>query len=281
MSKVLGLMCVGILGIPMTVGAGVVFHLETSFPNQGKMAPKTGSMMVEGNTLKMNMEDEGNTQPTVIYRGDREEMLMINHEDRSWRAMDKATMATLSQQLNPAMEQMQKRMEEALKNVPPERRAMMEKMLASQGIGSSLMGGKPEIQIKKTGETQTINGYPCVKYETWQDSEKMAEHWVTDWKRVPGGREAQAVFQDMVAFSQELWQGAFKGHEGPASFFEAMGNMDGYPVVTSIFSDGKIVTESRLTAVEEKSVPAHEFEPPKGYVQKKFLPKQPSGQERR
>jgi hypothetical protein len=272
MFKVPGLVSGLILGIQTTVSGGVVFHIETTFPQRGEMTPRTGTMMVEGNKLKMSMDDEGNKQPTVIYRGDREEMLLVNNGDRTWRVMDKATMIHLGQQITPAMEQMQKQMEEALKNMPPERRAMMEKMFAGQGLDPGMIGGKREMHIKKTGETQTINGYPCVKYETWQGSEKVAEHCVTDWKRVPGSQEAQGVFKDMADFSREVWQGAFKGGGGPASFFESMGKMEGYPVLTKIFSDGTIVTETRLTGVEEKKVPVQEFDPPEGYVQKDFLP---------
>jgi hypothetical protein len=270
MVKVAGLVSGLMLGIQTTVCAGVVFHIETTFPDRGEMTPRVGTMMVEGNKLKMSIDEEGNKQPTVIYRGDREEMLLVNNGDRTWRAMDKATMINLGQQMNPAM----KKMQEAIKSMPPERRAMMEKMFAGQGLDPGMMGGKKELQIKKTSETQTINGYPCVKYETWQESEKVAEHWVTDWKRIPGSQEAQGVFNDMADFSREVWQGAFKGSGGPASFFESMGKMEGYPVLTRIFSDGKIVTETRLTGAEEKKVPVQEFDPPKGYVKKDFLPKQ-------
>ena len=260
-------------GIQTTVCAGVVFHLETTFPNQTEKAPRTDSMLVEGNKLKMTMVGAEHTQSAVIYRGDRQEILLINDGDHTWRAMDKATMINLGQQINPAMEQMQKQMEQALKNMPPERRAMMEKMFARQGVGPGMMAGKIDMQVKKTGETQTINGYPCVKYETWQNDRKVAEHWVTDWKRIPGTQEAQAVFQDMAAFSRDVGKGAFKGSGGPTSFLESMGKIEGYPVLTRIFSDGRIVTESRLTAVKEKQVSVEEFEPPKDYVKKDFLPK--------
>jgi hypothetical protein len=112
-----------------------------------------------------------------------------------------------------------------------------------------------------------------VKYETWQEDEKVAEHWVTDWKRIPGSQDAQAVFQDMAAFSREIGKGAFKGGGGPGSFFESIAKIDGYPVLTRIFSDGKIVTESRLTGVKEKRIAGEEFDPPQGYVKKEFLPK--------
>ncbi len=269
MVKVLGLLGGLVLGIQTTVCAGVVFHVETTFPNRAEVPSRTDAMTVDGMKLKMTMNDAGTTQSTVIYRGDREEILLINHGDHTWRAMDKATMVNLGQQINPAMEKMQ----EMLKNMPPERRAMMEKMFAGQGINPAMMGGKVEMQVKKTGESQTINGYPCVKYETWRENEKVAEHCVSDWKQVPGSQEARGVFHDMAAFSQEVWQGAFKGGGGPASFFESIGKIEGYPVLTRIFSKGTIVTESRLTGVEEKSVAAKEFDPPKDYVKKDFLPK--------
>ena len=273
MYKVIGFVFVCIMGTQTTVSAGVVFHIETTFPNRTEMPSGTGLMMVEGNKLKMTIDTTGAKQSTVIYRGDREEILVLNNEDHTWRAMDKATMVNLGQQINPAMEQIQKRMEEMYKNMSSEKRAMLEKMFASQGINPAMMGGKIDIQIKKTGETQTINGYPCVKYETWQDDNKVAEHWVTDWKQVPGSQEAQVVFKDMAAFSKEVSQSAFKGNGGPASFFESMGKIEGYPVLTRIFSEGKIVTESRLTGVEEKPVSAEEFDPSKDYVKKDFLPK--------
>lgn len=269
MVKVLGLVSGLVLGIQTTVCAGVVFHVETTFPNRAEVPSRNDAITVEGKKLKMTINDAGNTQSTVIYRGDREEILLINHGDHTWRAMDKATMVNLGQHINPAMEKMQ----EMLKNMPPERRAMMEKMFAGQGINPAMMGGKVEMQVKKTGENQTINGYSCVKYETWREKEKVAEHCVSDWKQVPGSQEARGVFHDMASFSQEVWQGVFKGGGGPASFFESIGKMEGYPVLTRIFSNGTIVSESLLTRVEEKSVSVQEFDPPKGYVQKDFLPK--------
>ena len=281
MYKVIGFVFVCIMSIQTTVSAGVIFHIETTFPNRSEIPSRTGLMMVEGNKLRMTMDITGARQSTVIYRGDLEEILVLNNEDHTWRAMDKSTMVTLGQQINPAMEQIQKRMEEMYKNMSSEKRAMLEKMFASQGVNPAMMGGKIDIQIKKTGETQTINGYPCVKYETWQDDNKVGEHWVTDWKQVPGSQEAQVVFKDMAAFSKEVSQSAFKGNGGPAAFFESIGKIEGYPVLTRIFSEGKIVSETRLTGVEEKQVSAEEFDPPTEYVKKDFLPKKTPPQQSR
>jgi hypothetical protein len=268
-----------IMGIQATAWAGVIFLTETTFPNRAEMPPQAGSMMIEGNNLKMTVGGMGNAPSTVIYRGDREEILLINHADHTWQAMDKATMVSLGRHMNPVMQQMQTHMENALKNMPPERRAMMENMLARQGvnpgqsINPGMMGRKVEMQVKKTSETQSINNYPCVKYEVWQEGQKVAEHWVTDWNRIEGAQGAQDVFQDMAAFSREVWQGTFPGSGGPVSLFEALGTMEGFPVLTKMFSDGKTVTESRLMGVQEKPASGQEFEPPKDYVKKEFLPK--------
>lgn len=268
------------MGIQATAWAGVVLHTETTFPNRAEMPPQAGSMMIEGNNLKMTVDGMGSIPSTVIYRGDRDEILLINHDDHTWRAMDKETMVTLGRHMNPAMEQLQKHMGDALKNMPPERRAMMENILARQGVDldqgltPGVMDGKIEMQVKKTGETQSINNYPCVKYEIWQEGQKVAEHWVTDWKRIDGAQGAQDVFQYMADFSREVWQETFKGSGGPASLFEALGAMEGFPVLTKTFSDGKPVTESRLTGVEKKQASGQEFEPPSDYVREEFLPKQ-------
>jgi hypothetical protein len=56
----------------------------------------------------------------MIYRGDKGEMVAIDHAKREYYVLDQAQMERMAEQIGDAMEQMQK----ALKNMPPEQRKM-------------------------------------------------------------------------------------------------------------------------------------------------------------
>ena len=90
----------------------------------------------------------------------------------------------------------------------------------------------------------------------------------------PATRKHNVCFNKWPPFPRKSLNRHSKAAGGPTSYFESIGNIEGYPVLTKIFSEGKIVTESRLTGVEGKRVSAEKFDPPKDSLKKDFLPKQ-------
>ena len=248
--------------------AGTVFNMETKIPGEVQSTTVT----VDGKNLKVVTEGETSNNPTMIYRGDRKEMLLIDIEGKTWTKLDKTTMASLGKRVNPAMEQMRKQMEEQMKNIPPERRAMMEKMMKGRGLGRVMMEKRPSLDVRKTNKTKTINDYPCVKYETFEESKKVAEHWVTDWKNVRGAGEAKEVFLDMAKFSREIFESSFTDMKMmKRNDFQMWEKVEGFPILTNILSDGKITREILLKSVEDRSVSSVAFDPPEDYEPRDIL----------
>jgi hypothetical protein len=89
-------------------------------------------------------------------------MMMIDHERRQYVLMDGATINKLGNQMN-----------EALKNVPPEQRAMVGKMMNtfSQGGTNPMMASMDQNMFKQLKE---LGGFPVssINYQNGKPSEE-------------------------------------------------------------------------------------------------------------
>ena len=151
-------------------------------------------MSVEGEMLKMEIlpgqsDDADGTRDEAIYRGDRRQMVVVNHRDRSYMAIDAAAVQAMAGQLGAltgaasgaaaggqiaeGLAELQKRLE----GLDPEARRRMEELLGGQGL-AGLAGaagaaggaggaapGRSTTEYRRTGERGDQAGYPCVKYE--------------------------------------------------------------------------------------------------------------------
>ena len=160
------------------LAAGVVYEIEVKDHKQSPPKSESIQAAVEGRNLKMGIASRGDgAQGEMIFRGDRREMVVVDHEDESYFQIDEKTMQQIAGQVNSAMSQMQ----EMLKNVPEDRRAMIEQMMKQKMPPSAQMpAARPASELRKTSERGEQNGYPCVKYEVWQDGRKTRDLWVTD-----------------------------------------------------------------------------------------------------
>ena len=247
--------------------AGVVYEIEVT--NHEQAPPRTESMeaAVEGKNLKMEVlpgeSDRGRGE--MIFRGDRREMVVVDHDDKSYLVMDQESLDRIAGQVAGAMSQMQ----EALKNVPADQRRAIEEMMKQRMPSAAQTPQRPRSELKKTGERGTHAGYPCVKYEVLRDGKKIRELWVTDWDNIEGGRDVVATFEDMADFFKELMDSIPDfGQGGPAGdpVFEHMREIGGFPVVTREFGDdGSLEDESTLRSARRSTLDPDAFEPPAGY----------------
>ena len=244
---------------------GVVFTMEVKDVGSSEPAQQV-TASIEGELLKVQSAAEGGGQPNeVIFRGDRNELVMVDHGSRTYVVMDEAAMKQLVSQLGAAMSQMQ----EMLKTMPPEQRAQMEEMMKGRGMGPG-MGAAPEpTELRRTSERAEQSGYPSVKYEILQGGRKVREMWITEWTNVPGAAEARPAFERMAAFAKEMMDAlAQTGFGGGADLdvYQHMQEANGYPVVAIEFDDnGQPETETRLVSATEQTIQASAFEPPDGY----------------
>lgn len=265
-----------LLGHP--VFAAVVYVMEVKDHTASPPQAETIQMHVEGRQLKIELAPgERHGMPGgMIYRGDRREMVVLDDAHKSYIVIDRQTVQSMAEQYKQAMNQVQ----ETLKNVPENQRAVVEKMMQERMAQMSAQPPKrPQSEVRKTGERSVQVGYPCEKYEIWQDGKKGLDLWVTNWEKVEGGREVKPVFKDLATFVKEIQEsfasasGASGGFGGQfdGSFFAYLDQIDGFPVLAREFAEGSLARESTLRSAKRQSPNPAAFELPAGYTQRKLI----------
>lgn len=94
---------------------------------------------------------------SMLYRNDEDAMYVIDHKRRQYTRMGAAEIEQLGATVRDAMAQM----EQALANVPPAQRQMVEQMMAKQR-GGALM---PKIEMVELGPAEAA-GHSCMRFET-------------------------------------------------------------------------------------------------------------------
>jgi len=261
-----------VLFLATRASAGVVLEIESQDRRLQESA--TVLALVDGKNLKMTITSDGDQKNSeMIYRGESREMVVVDHGDKSYMVMDEAMIDSISEQMSGY----EAKMREALKDVPPEQRAMMEQMMKGRMPAPAKAPARPIVKFRNTGERDTKNGYPSVKYEATIEGRKTQEIWVTDWGNVEGGDDAVEAFLGMAEFFKQIRDSMPKfgtDEDSDDNPFEHMQELDGFPVLTYDYaSDGSTASESSLRSSTQRAVAATEFEPPAAYKQREMMPR--------
>ena len=245
--------------------ADVVFEMDQKQISPEAMHKTKG--MVKGNSFKMDFYENGTQlDGTMIYRGNKKEMIMVNHQDKTYVVLDQATMNELASVMSEAMKQF----EAAMKDATPEEREMMEKMMKGRMPG---MGDSEYVEpvLKKAG-TGKANGYSCTKYDVYRGEVKISQHCVASWSSVEGGDEMKTVMLEMAEFMDQMAK-SFSKSKGimgnqiqfENNVFNQLRKLNGFPVQTIDYENGAVESESNFVSSKKVSVNPNDLEPPAGY----------------
>ena len=225
--------------------AGAVLKTETREYHVDPPAIGTTSMFADGGLLRVEINSISSSEDGfIIYRGDRNEMLVADNERLEYYVIDEQTMNQMAAQLSDAMKQM----DEMLRSMPPEQRAMAKQMMEQQMPGLSSAPDSPS-KLEKTGKTDTINGYDCEYYEVIKQGRKTRDMCVAKWGDIDGGSEAVDAMLGMGKFFESMHD-AFSGATGTnfmgkqQEVFAHMRQLGGYPVYAS--DDGGLVGQFQV-----------------------------------
>jgi len=135
---------------------GTVFEFATK--EFGGAEPIIGTVQMSTSGANTRLEIISVTSAEaggLIYRGDNNEMIMLDHFQGSYIKIDQAQMNAIAGKVSTAMSQMQ----EALADMPPEQRAMAEQMMQRQ-IPAQAPERSPNI-IASLGSHGVVAGVPC------------------------------------------------------------------------------------------------------------------------
>ena len=204
---------------------------------------------------KIGIQTGGNN---VVFRGDKKVLWIMDTSKKTYMEMDEAACKAMGEQVSGAMAQMQ----EAMKNMPAEQRAKMEKIMAGQMQAMA----PPKPTVKPMGQTRTINGFECAGY-TVSSPTGVTEVWAA------GPKALKLSAADLNAFKEfaEFMKSSFPGMERMADLaldFEhpREDQVPGFPIL-SIHKDkaGKEDFRSELVRLTQGAVEASAFELPTGF----------------
>jgi hypothetical protein len=259
--------------VSATVHAGVyIENVEKEL--DGSTAPITSKMWFDGGRMRIERpEHEG--QSLVIFKN--QAMYAMDSKTKSYRVIDKTTAEKMGAQVAAAKKQMEARMAA----MPPEQRKKMEEMRAKLGQGGAggMLPGAPKAaqrSLKNTGRTDTAAGIKCTIWEVSVGGKKEEELCAASAASVPNGDEVIKTFRDIGAMMKSLTDSLGSNREENQPWHD-METINGVPIVTREFSDGKATSETRLSVLRKESVSAASFDVPAGYTEKKLDFGKPGG----
>jgi hypothetical protein len=250
-----------------TAAAGVVLEMTTKDLENPESKADTQKLSFQDGQFRVDSLENGRLDATVIYR--KGTLYSVDYEGKSYTEIDKATLDRSANQ----MAAMRKKMQSEMQSMPPEQRAMIEKMMKERGLPG--MTGtpppKPDRAVKETGRTDSAGGRTCRIWEVAVDGAVSQELCVVAPDSLPGGAELMKAMREMAALSRDFMEqvGAGAGPAGDA--WSDLEKVKGVPILTRGFVDGKAVDETRLTGIREESVGATAFDVPKGFKQQKIM----------
>ncbi len=165
--------------------------------------------------------------------------------------------------------------EESMKNMPPEQRKMIE-----DGMQKSRRQEKAKVSITKAGAGGTIAGYTTEKYKIMVDGSLHEEVWIASspaiMKEIP---DAEMMARFMREFQHCMSSGKFDVSNEPEFSTEYLSMMkEGLTLKNVRYQNGHGEIGTEVVSVEQKDLPASEFEPPAGYKKLTILEMLHSGE---
>ena len=192
-------------------------------------------------TNRIRLETDKNTSVMFLTDGGRNRMVMLDKARNTYQEIDEETMNQMAQQMSGAMAQMQAQM----KNMTPEQRAMMEKMM--KGKMPQAAAPKRVYTAKGSG---SVNGFSCTKYEGVMGGEKETEVCAAlpaQLKLTPADLQ---IFEKMKQFSATLTSALASA---PVRVNVSTGSIEpgyeGFPIQRVDFDKGQATKRSELKSI--------------------------------
>jgi hypothetical protein len=238
--------------------AGTVVVMEHQDASGGAT---TVSRMLFGDTrFKVETGTGEGSSADMIFDARAQKLWSVDHAEKSYVEMDRATVRQLASTMSDAMDKMRAQLE----NLPADQRAMVAESMGGIGLAEE---EEAEWDIKPTGDKQKVQGYTCRKYEVRRGGQLESEIWAADWKDVGISSDTFKIFESLSDFYSDITDvfrgSAMSGME--LDPFEQFDRIDAFPVMIREYQDGQPAGTMKLRSVRSESLPADLFQVPSGY----------------
>ncbi len=205
-------------------------------------------------TNRIRVESDDGKSVLFLTDGGRNRLVMLDKARNTYQEIDEETMKQLGQQ----MAGMSAQMEAAMKNMTPEQRAMMEKMMKGKMPQAAAPAPKTVYTAKGSG---SVNGFSCTKYEGDLSGQKESEVCAAlpaQLKLTPGDLQ---IFEKMRQFSSDLLS-ALANSPMRASVPKGYGfesGYEGFPIQKVDFENGQATRRGELKSITRVSFTDADF----------------------
>lgn len=242
------------LGISNDGFAGIAAVHTTTNEVSGQTL--TEKIFIDGDHLRFESVED---QAIFIFDAAKEVVWSINLKDKTYTEMTKADIEAVGEQVNAAMTEQQRLMEEQLKQLPPEQRQMMEDMM-----GVYMPDEKPPVVYKKIRSGEKIGTWVCDVYDGYEDDTKIETVWAADETKLGITGHDFATLQKMADFFAKLNPDRDEIYAYGSAEAEEKLMYSGVPVKTVTYEGDHVVETSELRQIEETNVDAALFKLPEG-----------------
>jgi len=211
-------------------------------------AESTSQVQITRTRLRTEVADGAGSKQVVVFDGDRQVMMFINPERKSYSEITKAEVDRLGAQ-----------MQDMMAKVPPEMREKVAAMMKGRGMAAA--GAPVKTVYKRAGSDKTAK-WPCDKYEGYQNNEKTSEICTVEPAALGLSAADFAVTQQFAAFFEKLMPQA-AGQMLNFGQSQEQG-FSGVPVKSTSTLRGRTTT-TEITAVNRQAIPDTVFAVPEGY----------------
>lgn len=219
----------------------------------------TGAKTPKGRTVEFRIQDGRGritSQPGqyIYYDHGTRTAFIVDTDKKTSFKMDEARAKQIAAQLAEA----QKTVEAKLKELPPDKRAMVEKMMKEQGGGPRPDGQRKPLDFLEVGSDK-VGPWACERYRASGDGRKVevctAE---ADALNIPP--DDVAVFEGFLDLSERM-----AGESGAGGGKAADRGYEGLPLERKeMRADGVVTDRFVIESITLESVPADELRPPSG-----------------
>lgn len=206
----------------------------------------SNSMQIKNGKIRFTPPNQTNNYS--LYDSKSGTITHVDSDRKHYLSMTEETMMKQANQAKKQMDTMRQRMMEKMKDMPPEQKKQVEKMMNNHlsRVGDETITAKAE--QKKTSRTKSIEGIQCTIYEAYTNGTKINEICMADAEKMGiTAQDAEALIS-MQKYMKRM-QNVIAGDNMPVS------ELKGVPLHTRLFApDGSVKMETQLEKLSTDNI---------------------------
>lgn len=228
------------------LGMGPVFAGVKIVSENTDLATKkvtTDTILLDANRMRLDF-DNGRAM-MFLTDGGRNRIVILDKDKKQYQEIDEQTMQQMAQQMSGVTAQM----DAAMKNMTPEQRAMMEKMMKGKIPQAAAPAAAPKTVYTAKG-SGSVNGFSCTKYEGMRGAEKVADLCAGVPAQLKLSASDMQIFEKMRQFAAGLTSSLANlpvRVNVPTGSLES--GYEGFPIQRTDFENGQATIHGELKSI--------------------------------